>query len=51
MRFVNNPLVPTQNTLKIDMLVKARPTMEAIILLTTELKKPAARLSKISPGW
>jgi len=51
MRFVNNPLVPTQNTLKIDMLVKARPTMEAIILLTSELKKPAARLSKISPGW
>jgi hypothetical protein len=50
MRFVNNPLFQTPNTLEIDMGVKARRDLELIIVMTTDLKKTASRLSKLSPG-
>ena len=50
MRFVNNPLFQTLNTLEIDLAVKARQDLESIILLSTDLKKTASRLSKLSAG-
>ena len=50
MRFVNNPLFQTMNTLEIDLAVKARQDLESIIVMTTDLKKTASRLSKLSPS-
>ena len=50
MRFVNNPMFQTMNTLEIDLAVKARQDLESIIVMTTDLKKTASRLSKLSPG-
>jgi hypothetical protein len=50
MRFVNNPLFQKVNTLEIDLAMKARHDLESIILLTSDLKKTASRLNKVSPG-
>ena len=46
MRFVNNPLFRTPNTLEVDLAAKARQDLETVISLTAELKKTALRLSK-----
>jgi hypothetical protein len=50
MRFVNNPLFQMPNTIEIDLAAKARQDLETVIMLTTDLKKTASRLSKISPS-
>jgi hypothetical protein len=50
MRFVNNPSFQTMNTLEIDLAVKARQDLESIIVMTTDLKKTASRLSKLPPS-
>jgi len=50
MRFVNNPLFQTMNTLEIDLAVKARQDLESIIVMTADLKKTAARLGKTPPS-
>ena len=50
MRFVNNPLFRTPNTLEVDLAAKARRDLEAVIALTVDLKKTALRLSKASPS-
>jgi hypothetical protein len=50
MRFVNNPLFRTPNTIEIDLATKARRDLEAVIFLASDLKKTASRLSKTSPS-
>jgi hypothetical protein len=50
MRFVNNPLFRTPNTLEVDLAAKARSDLEAVISLSTNLKKTATRLGKTSPA-
>ena len=46
MRFVTNPLFQTPNTLEVSLATKARQDIEAVISLTTDLKKTASRLQK-----
>ncbi|HEV7745703.1 MAG TPA: hypothetical protein VGO56_11960 [Pyrinomonadaceae bacterium] len=50
MRFVNNPLFQTPHTLEVDLAAKARSDLEAVISLSTGLKKTATRLSKFAPA-
>lgn len=46
MRFVNNPLFQTPNTIEVNLATKARKDLETVISLTADLKKTAARLQK-----
>ena len=48
MRFVNNPVFKTPNTLEVSQAAKAREDIEAVISLTGDLKKTASRLQKSS---
>jgi hypothetical protein len=50
LRFVKNPLFQTRNTLDVDQAARARQDLEDIISLTTDLKKTASTLSKLSPA-
>jgi hypothetical protein len=50
MRFVNNPLFRTPNTLEVGLAAKARSDLEAVISLSADLKKTAAKLGKLSPA-
>jgi hypothetical protein len=50
MRFVNNPVFQTPHNLEIGLATKARHDLEAVISLTTDLKKIAVRLSRTPPS-